>query len=131
MKCLFLCLFFFVLSGCTVHRSEGRKQFESEGPSKVSTASLFQLKYCKTSNSLEAWFNEEFPSENYELIVSENDFEVWHSTKNSTVEIKAIQKENSKIQSCVYQFANETVWNNYKEQFLREIENNMMTLEQD
>lgn len=132
MKCLLLStltFFLFSLNACSLYRSEGRKQFESNAPGKVSTASLFQLKYCKKSGSLEIWFNEEFPSQNYELILAENDLEIWRSSKNSTVEVKAIQKNDSLFQSCIYEFANETVWNTHKEQFIRELENNMMILE--
>lgn len=134
MKCLFLpTLTFFLLSlsGCSIYRSEGRKQFESEAPGKISTASLFQLKYCKNSGPLETWFNQEFPSQNYELVVAENDLEIWRTYRNSSIEVKAIQKIDSTIQSCTYEFANEAVWNAYKEQFIQELEDNVMILEQD
>lgn len=132
MKCLLLStfiIFLISLSGCSVYRSEGRKQFESAAPEKLSTATLYQLKECKTSSSLENWFNEEFPSQNYELIVANNDLEIWHSAKNSFIEIKAIQKLDSKIHSCIYEFATGSDWNVYKDQFIRELENNVMTLE--
>lgn len=132
MQCLListLTFFFLSLSACSVYRSEGRKQFESAAPGKISATSLFQLKECKKSSSLENWFNEEFPSQNYELILTESDLEIWRSSKNSSVEVKAIQKSDSTIQSCIYEFANESAWNVYKEQFIRELENNVMTLE--
>lgn len=129
MKCLLISILFILSTGCTIHRSEGRKKFESDAPSKASPASLFQLTNCKKSSTLENWLNEEFPTESYELIVSEQDLEIWRSSKKSSIEIKAIQKNNSTIQACIYEFANESVWNAYQEQFIRELENNMMTLE--
>lgn len=117
------------MSGCTIYRSEGRKQFESEAPTKVSASAAFQLQNCKKLGRLEAWFNEEFPSQTYELILSETDLEIWRTHKGSQVEVKAIQKSDLSTQVCTYEFANDIVWNLYKEQFIQEMENNLMTLE--
>lgn len=121
-----LCLAF--LSGCTIYRSEGRKQFESEAPGKVAAAS-FQLISCKKEGKLETWFNEEFPSHTYELVVAESDLEIWRTLRGQIVEVKALQKSEKTTQACIYQFASETVWTLYKDQFIRELENNLMTLE--
>lgn len=121
-------LFVVLLSGCTIYRSEGRKQFESEAPGKVAAAS-FQLISCKKEGKLETWFNEEFPSHTYELVLSENDLEIWRTHRGEVVEVKALQKSERSTQSCIYQFASETVWTLYKDQFIRELENNLMTLE--
>ncbi|MGZ3775491.1 MAG: hypothetical protein ACXVCY_12515 [Pseudobdellovibrionaceae bacterium] len=130
MKCLFLfTLTFIFLTGCSIYRSEGRKQFESDAPGKISTAALYQLKECKKSNSLENWINEEFPNKNYELITAENELEIWRSSEAPTVEITAIQKNDSTIQTCIYEFADATVWNANKNQFIHELKNNLMTLE--
>lgn len=132
MKCLLLStLSVLFLSGCTVYRSEGRKQFESEAPGKVSASSsaAFQLKSCKKEGRLETWFNEEFPSKTYELVVSETDLEIWRTHRDKRIEVKAIQKTETATQSCIYEFANDMAWNLYKDQFIRELENNMMTLE--
>ncbi|AHZ84130.1 hypothetical protein AB1A81_07205 [Bdellovibrio bacteriovorus] len=121
-------LFVVLLSGCTIYRSEGRKQFESEAPDKVAAAS-FQLISCKKEGKLETWFNEEFPSHTYELVISETDLEIWRTLRGEVVEVKALQKSEKATQSCIYQFANETIWTLYKDQFIRELENNLMTLE--
>lgn len=119
-----------LLSGCTVYRSDGRKQFESQAPGKVgASATAFQLKSCKKEGRLETWFNEEFPSHNYELVIAENDLEIWRTHHNGLVEVKAIQKTETATHSCIYEFANDIVWNLYKDQFIRELENNLMTLE--
>lgn len=117
------------LSGCTIYRSEGRKQFESEAPGKVSTSSNFELKSCKKESRIETWFHEEFPSSNYEMVVMENDLEIWRTHRGSKVEIKAIQKSDTSVHSCIYEFANDIVWNLYKDSFIRELEDNVMTLE--
>lgn len=120
-----------LLSGCTVYRSEGRKQFEAQAPNKVSTSSTdsFELKGCKKEGRLETWFHEEFPAHTYELVLSEVDLEIWRTHRGQRVEVKALQKTETKTLSCVYEFANDVVWNLYKDQFIRELENNMMTLE--
>lgn len=117
-----------LLNGCTIYRSEGRKQFESEAPGKV-TGAAFQLKACKKEGRLEAWLNEEFPSQTYELIVAEPDLEVWRTRRDTLVEVKAIQKSPSVTLSCTYEFADDVVWNLYKDQFIQELENNLMTQE--
>lgn len=121
-------LFLVSLGGCTIYRSEGRKQFESEAPSKVSAAG-FQLLSCKKEGKLETWFHEEFPAREYELVVSEHDLEIWKTSRGDQVEVKALQKSDKSTQSCIYQFASETVWALYKDQFILELENNLMTLE--
>lgn len=129
MKCFILSsLFIFLLSGCTIYRSEGRKQFESEAPEKVSAAA-FTLISCKKEGKLETWINEEFPAHEYELVLSESDLEIWRTHRGETVEVKALQKTETHTQSCVYQFANDTIWTLYKDQFIRELENNLMTLD--
>lgn len=117
------------LSGCTIYRSEGRKQFESEAPGKVSATAAFQLKSCKKEGRLEAWFNEEFPSETYELVVAEPDLEIWRTHRDQSVVVKAIQKTSSTTLSCTYEFVDDTAWNLYKNDFVQELENNVMNLE--
>lgn len=122
------------ISGCSIYRSEGRKQFESEAPGKgatkvAATQLPFELTSCKTEGRLEAWFNEEFPSQSYELVISEQDLEIWHAHHDSMIEVKAIQKNGLTTQSCTYMFTDEAAWNIYKEQFIQELENNMMTQE--
>ncbi len=118
-----------LLSGCTIYRSEGRKQFESEAPTKISASASFQLKGCKKEGRLETWFNEEFPSQSYELVIAESDLEIWRTHRGKRVEVKALQRSETGTQSCTYEFANDVVWNLYKDQFIRELENNLMTLE--
>lgn len=130
MKGLFIpTLLGFLLSGCTVYRSDGRKQFESDAPGKVAAAA-FELLSCKKEGRLESWFNEEFPAKNYELVISEQDLEIWRTARtDGHIEVKAIQKTEKSTQSCIYQFDNDMVWNLYKEDFIRELENNLMAVE--
>lgn len=117
-------------TGCSLYKSEGRKQFESEAQDKIAaSAGAFQLKGCKQEGKLETWFNEEFPSRNYELVLAESDLEIWRTMKGSTVEVKALQKMESGTQSCIYEFSSDLVWNLYKEEFIRELESNIMTLD--
>ena len=124
---LFLCF----STGCSLYKSEGRKSFESEAQDKIDAASVtaFQLKSCKKEGKLETWFNEEFPASTYELVLSENDLEIWRTMKGDVVEVKALQKTEKSTQSCIYEFYNEIVWNLYKADFIRELENNLMSAE--
>jgi len=118
------------LSGCSIYKSDGRKQFESDAPQKVKTSSHnsnFQLQGCKKETALESWFNEEFPSTSYELVVSENDLEIWRTTHPGSVEVKALQKTEGVTQSCTYQFSSKEIWDSYQESFIRELENNLLT----
>lgn len=133
MKCLLLLSFPLLINGCSIYRSEGRKQFESEAPNKVSVNSvpvLFQPKNCKKIGSLETWFKEEFPAQNYELIIAKDDFEVWLEYKETSMEVTAIQKNNSfKNKSCVFEFNNENEWDLYKDIFLQHVEDNLTIIE--
>lgn len=116
--------FMFLMSGCSLYRSEGRKEFESDVPQKIAS---FQLTKCKKEAKIETWFHQEFPSKSYELVIAENDLEVWKTTNQGVVEIRASQKdENNVTSTCTYEFANETVWSLYKTQFIQELENNIM-----
>lgn len=134
MKFTFLALISIPLFiGCSIYRSEGRKQFESEAPKKVTTKSLstpYELKSCKTQGKLESWIQEEFPTKSYELILAENDLEIWKTQIDTSIEVKVLQRNNLNTQSCVYRFDNSESWNNVKEQFISELENNFMTLEE-
>lgn len=136
---------FMSLTGCSLYKSNGRKEFESDAPGKLKTSSVFQLKSCKTQGSIESWFNEEFPAATYELVVAENDLEIWRTNHEGVVEVKAIQKIDStasgiqptdssntvtgQTQTCIYEFANMATWDLYKDQFIRELENNLLTAE--
>ncbi|MFM6929609.1 MAG: hypothetical protein ACKOX6_14160 [Bdellovibrio sp.] len=127
------------LGGCSISKSSGRSDFENDAPGKISAASFrsttpskatsFQLKSCKKEGRLESWFNEEFPSTSYELVVAENDLEIWRTTHPGVVEVKAIQKSETATSSCAYEFSSRAVWDLYKDQFIRELENNLMTVE--
>ncbi len=130
MKSIFvLALTIIFLSGCSLYKSDGRKDFESAAPGKLKTSSTaaFQLKSCKKEGSLEAWFNSEFPATSYELVVTENDLEVWQTIRAGAVEVKAIQKTDTSTQSCLYEFSSKAAWEASKDQFILELENNLMT----
>ncbi|KYG64892.1 hypothetical protein AZI86_11880 [Bdellovibrio bacteriovorus] len=124
------------VSGCTVYRSEGRKQFESEAPTKLKTSALvetsaqpFELVSCKKETRLETWLNEEFPAATYEMVVVEQDLEIWRTFRGKTVEVKALQRSQNATTSCIYRFSSDKIWNLYKNQFVKELENNLMTLD--
>jgi hypothetical protein len=123
------------LEGCSVYKSEGRNQFEAAAPGKIKGASfastspsseIYSLLGCKTQSRIETWFNDEFPRANYELVVMENDLEIWRTTRAGSVEVKAIQRSDKNVQACSYEFSSIAVWDLYKEQFIRELENNLM-----
>lgn len=129
MKAFFLTSIFLLSSGCSIYRSEGRKQFEAEAPAKVE-ANGFHIRSCKKIGKLENWFKTEFPAHNYELIVADNDLEVWKTpVPSGLVEVTAIQKIDTDIHSCVYEFPNEVSWQAHKEQFLRELDSYLLSLE--
>jgi len=128
----------FLLSGCTAYQSGGRKQFESDASQKLTASSLqsssqspsaspFQLQSCRQESRIETWFKEEFPTQNYELVLSEDDLEIWKTTKNKIVEIKALQRNETGDLVCTYAFASEAVWNQNQESFVSELRNNLMT----
>ena len=129
MKALFLTSILIFSSGCSIYRSEGRKQFESEAPAKIE-ANGFHIQSCKKIGKLENWFNTEFPANNYELIVADNELEVWKTLhQGGPVEVTAIQKINTDIHSCVYEFSSELSWQTNKDQFLRELDTYLMSVE--
>lgn len=119
-------LFLLLFAGCTVYRSEGRNQFESEAPAKISTSS-FELIECKKENRLGHWFRQEFPVKTHELISSSSDLEIWRTNSEGSVEIKAFQASPEGLLSCTYHFVDELNWNLSKETFIKELQANWMT----
>ncbi len=125
MKYFFFIPFLIVLSACSLYRSKGRNQFEYDANNGIHTSSL---KSCQKQNAFSAWIQDEFPTQNYEMIHLEPDLEIWKSHLNDgSVEIRAIQTNEDKSRlSCTYQFANETTWQQMQKQFVQELENNLM-----
>jgi len=120
--------FFFIalfsLSSCTFYRSEGRKRFEDAAPSEAVTATSLQK--CETLNKIESWLTQEFPTQSYELVFSDYDLEVWkHPLADQSIEVKTLQKISGGVQSCTYLFADENIWNLYRENFIDVLLNNM------
>ncbi|MNJ98548.1 hypothetical protein D3C87_163150 [compost metagenome] len=124
-RILYSLSFIVFLSGCSLYRSEGRKDFESDAPEKISG---FELKKCKKEGKIETWFNQEFPAKTYELVVAEADLEIWKTINQGVVEVRALQKDETNTTStCTYEFASEAIWTLYKAQFIKELENNVMS----
>ncbi len=136
---ILLCL---ILVGCTPYRSADRKSFEKDYTtqtqsfvsSKASTeangASLkSNSESCRMIGKLESWILEEFPASNYELILSDEDLELWKTTKDSKVIIKSFQKIEQKIRHCTYSFDNEFQWQQYQEDVIKDLEATLMLIE--
>ncbi len=103
--------------GCTLYRSAGRNQFESASTTSISTAN-YQLKECRQLGNLEAWLYEEFPLRDYELILTENNLEIWKSPHAENIEITTFENEGPVTHACIYSFENEDTWNFFKESFI-------------
>lgn len=115
-----------LLAGCTVYESGGRKQFESDASSNAKISS-FELQSCRQESRIQTWFQQEFPAQDYELVLADDDLEIWKTTKNSNVEIKALQKNETGELVCTYSFASEAIWNQNQASFVSELRNNLMT----
>ena len=132
MKTIFLFSLFF-LSACSMYKSNGRKQFESDSAGKIQTQSQsFSLQSCTKVDALKRWFQSEFPAQSYEIVVSDTDLEILKNTNaQGTVEIIATQSanpvSNESAVTCTYLFANEDIWRTHKDKFIEDLENNMMT----
>ena len=126
MKTLAILPFFIFLSACSVYKSQGRKQFDSDAPGKIQA---YSLDSCQKENAISAWFQSEFPNKNYEMVVMETDLEVWTAhNADGSLDAKAVQIDDSNNRtSCTYHFSSEAIWNSYKDQFIQELENNVMT----
>lgn len=127
MKITLLFCFLF-LNACSMYRSNGRKQLESDAAS--GKGQIYQLKSCQKINSVQAWIQSEFPAQTNEIVVSESDLEILKATlPNGQVLITATQIDGDHKTSCQYTFANEQTWNAHQKEFIEELENNMMTTE--
>ncbi len=131
-KLLLLPTLLSLTTSCTIYRSDGRNKFESEAPAKVANQnfvgahSSFQLIQCQKETHLQTWLQEEFPKQNYTLVISDNDLEIWSLQKEETFEVRVRQKNEEATQSCTYEFADEKTWNHFQEQFIFEMRNNLI-----
>lgn len=136
---ILLCL---ILVGCTPYRSADRKGFEKDytpqAQSFVSSKASIEpnsallksnSESCRMIGKLESWILEEFPASNYELILSDEDLELWKTTKDSKVIIKSFQKIEQKIRHCTYSFDNEFQWQQYQEDVIKDLEATLMLIE--
>lgn len=115
------------LAGCSLFKSETRTSTSETFTNEISsTGSLYQLKSCAKESSLEAWFKSEFPKDSYELILSENNLEIWSSIDKKPVRITSLQKNGMITQSCVYEFPTKTSWDAQKDHFIQDLENNVL-----
>lgn len=113
-----------------MYKSQGREQFEKAvHNTHLSSETPYQVVKCQKLGSLETWLKQEFPTQNYELVVSGLDFEIWKTQTEHYVEVLALQKMDKATQTCTYQFLNEDVWNKYQDQFVQEIESHFLIAE--
>lgn len=111
-----------------MYKSNGRKQLEADASG--GKGQIFSLQSCQKINSVQAWFQSEFPSKTYEIVVSEADLEILKTTlPDGQVSVVATQINSDQKNSCQYLFANEQIWRAHQTEFIEELENNMMTSE--
>ena len=130
-KIFFLTLLLSPVLGCSIYKSDGRNQMEAELPRRkaaaTASAQQFELLDCKLQSRLETWLQEEFPKQNYTLVVSETDLEIWSSQQQNEIHVQVLQKNDEGTQSCHFRFANVSTWNHYQNQFIFEMRNNLLT----
>lgn len=124
------------LQACTIYRSDGRNNFESVISRNAASQSLtdkttasFGLIQCQKESRLQTWLQEEFPKQNYTLVLSETDLEIWSVQKSKSFEVRVRQKNEDSTQACTYEFADEKTWERYQEQFVFEMRNNLLISE--
>ena len=125
---LFTC---WVLSGCSLYSSAGRKQFEEKAPASVDQA--VSLSGCRNLTSGEAWLKEEFPPRENELIEMNSDYEVWlRSHEAAPWEVTVLTKHDSDngdaAQICTYEFAGHDAWLTHRKDFLGKLSNSLVDL---
>jgi hypothetical protein len=117
---------------CSLYSSAGRKQFEERAP--ASTLQTFSLLGCRNLNQAEAWFKQEFPALDSELVEANADYEVWlQGSENTPWEASVLTKNDSSKEDfsrlCTYQFASREVWLTQRKGFLMELSNSLVDLE--
>lgn len=117
------------ISGCTPYRSADRKNFESDySPQALSKTQTIpsdanlENESCRMIGKLESWVLEEFPASNYELLLADEEIEVWKTFQNSKILIKSFQKVDKKIRHCSYTFESELEWQSQQALLLNELE---------
>ncbi len=97
-----------LLSGCSVYKSAQRKDFEKNSPNVITVSAQT---YCQKMETLPAWIEREFPSEQQELLASEEDLEVWKTTsRNGQITARMFRPAGNGVESCSHTFKNEKDW---------------------
>ncbi len=100
----------FLMSSCSVYRSAVRKDFENRAPGRL-TASAAGLGECSELGAFSAWIEREFPGGAFELLVAENDMEVWKRTlSDGQVEIRGFRSLTQHTLACQQFFSSEQDW---------------------
>lgn len=99
-----------LMSSCSVYRSAVRKDFENRAPGRL-TASATSLGECVELSPLAAWIERELPGGAFELLVAENDMEVWKRTlSDGEVEIRSFRSLTHQTLACHQLFSSEQDW---------------------
>jgi hypothetical protein len=120
-KLLPLLVFVFAATGCSVYKSNMRKDFESNSEGRVIPASTVGL--CEKLNPVSAWLEKEFPEESGELLIAEPDMEIWKIRDESgRVHVRSFLATPDGTQTCLKEFPNEKAWSMLRTTYLAELE---------
>lgn len=107
------------LTACSVYKSAMRKDFESASEGRVKPASVDGCEILPTGT---AWLQREFPAVGTELLVSDNDLEVWKLTQeDGHVLIRSFRPVERGTESCRTTFADESDWGAHESAFLESL----------
>ncbi|MBX3033470.1 MAG: hypothetical protein KF865_06040 [Bdellovibrionaceae bacterium] len=96
------------LSGCSLYKSNVRRDFESQAPEYIKTTALGE---CQVLGALPAWLEREFSGGGAELLIADNDLEVWKKTRHDgRVILQSFRPAETGTESCRREFADEDAW---------------------
>lgn len=105
-------------SGCSIYRSNVRKEFESNSLGRVAAISIDREKAashekenCRLLGPVQTWLENEFPGEEEELLHTGDDYEAWLSRRaNGSLRLKTFESLDDRTLVCERVFASEQEW---------------------
>jgi len=116
-------LFFFVLSACSLYRSEGRKSFESKAEENLDLQSVSQMQ-CDEISNVQYWYETHIPAPGTEWIeTSSTSLEVWmHTDESGRIVVQSYEQTQPHITRCNISFSTRKDWKKFKAFYFKSLE---------
>ena len=109
----------FVISACSIYKSEGRKSFETKSPTQAASLAVQStIQNCRNISEMALDFEANFSMAHRELLSAREGYEVWKTVlNNGQIQISEISQLENDYSVCESIFKSEEDWQNSKSEY--------------